>query len=434
MKRALIVLRLSRDSDASSSIERQREATTAECERRGWVVVGEAVDVDVSGKVDPFRRPELGAWLAEPHRFDAIVAQKMDRLTRDSYGKEILGRWAQENGVTILAEGQEYDSLAAGVLALVAQGELRKISERNKEAYDRNLLAGNYRGGHTPFGYKAVKVGNAWRLVIDADESKVIKDIASRIISGEPVARIAESLNRDGVPTTKDRARIRAGKEPNGHRWTTSNLIRMLSQETLLGYAVQSDVVTNGRGVVVTKTSKQGRTRKELSRDKRVVIGTNGLPVRRADPVLTESEFRKVQAALSLRRGTAPKRRVRGVALLLQVIFCALCGRPMYAFHTNSGREGEHRAYYRCSSMLDRPACGNRSARLPEMDELVTNGLLAMIGAYPNVRRVYVPGSDNTDQIAEIDRQLDGIRRGMAVFVGDQLDRLLAPVPDLNAR
>jgi site-specific DNA recombinase len=185
--------------------------------------------------------------------------------------------------------------------------------------------------------------------------------------------------------------------------------------------------------VIQTKTSKQGRTRKEYERDKRIVLGADGRPVRRADPVISESDFEKVQAALRVRRRASPVRRVNGVALLLQVIFCGVCQKPMYAFHTNSGRPGGGRAYYRCSSTVSRPPCGNLSARLHDTDEFVTKALLSLLGDFPNVRRVYVPGNDHTDRIAEIARQLDRLRRAVAVFEGDELSRLLDQVKELNA-
>src|SRR5579864_2492770 len=52
------------------------------CERRGWVVEGEYVDVGVSGAKDS--RPELNRLMADAKRrkFDAILIWKLDRFGR----------------------------------------------------------------------------------------------------------------------------------------------------------------------------------------------------------------------------------------------------------------------------------------------------------------------------------------------------------------
>ena len=52
------------------------------CERRGWRVLGEYVDVGISGAKE--RRPELDRLLADAHRrrFDAVICWKFDRFAR----------------------------------------------------------------------------------------------------------------------------------------------------------------------------------------------------------------------------------------------------------------------------------------------------------------------------------------------------------------
>ena len=52
------------------------------CERRGWDVAGEYVDIGISGTKE--RRPELDRLMADGHkrRFDAVVVWKFDRFAR----------------------------------------------------------------------------------------------------------------------------------------------------------------------------------------------------------------------------------------------------------------------------------------------------------------------------------------------------------------
>jgi DNA invertase Pin-like site-specific DNA recombinase len=52
------------------------------CERRGWSVAGEYVDIGISGTKE--RRPELDRLISDGHRrkFDAVVVWKFDRFAR----------------------------------------------------------------------------------------------------------------------------------------------------------------------------------------------------------------------------------------------------------------------------------------------------------------------------------------------------------------
>jgi DNA invertase Pin-like site-specific DNA recombinase len=52
------------------------------CERRGWTVAGEYVDIGISGTKE--KRPELDRLLGEAHRrrFDAVVVWRFDRFAR----------------------------------------------------------------------------------------------------------------------------------------------------------------------------------------------------------------------------------------------------------------------------------------------------------------------------------------------------------------
>ena len=52
------------------------------CERRGWKIAGEYVDLGISGTKE--KRPELDRLMADAHRrqFDAVVVWKFDRFAR----------------------------------------------------------------------------------------------------------------------------------------------------------------------------------------------------------------------------------------------------------------------------------------------------------------------------------------------------------------
>jgi DNA invertase Pin-like site-specific DNA recombinase len=64
--------------DPEMQLREQREY----CQRRGWTVAGEYVDVGISGSKE--KRPELDRLMADAHRrkFDVIAVWKFDRFAR----------------------------------------------------------------------------------------------------------------------------------------------------------------------------------------------------------------------------------------------------------------------------------------------------------------------------------------------------------------
>lgn len=81
--KAAICVRLSKDTDTSTSIERQREACQDVCEARGLAVADVYEDAGVSG-FTTVTRPGRDALLERPEEYDALVVFKLDRLARNT--------------------------------------------------------------------------------------------------------------------------------------------------------------------------------------------------------------------------------------------------------------------------------------------------------------------------------------------------------------
>jgi DNA invertase Pin-like site-specific DNA recombinase len=108
------------------------------CERRGWSVAGEYVDVGISGNKE--RRPELDRLMANAHRrhFDAVIVWKFDRFARSvSHLLRALETF-QALGIHFVSLSESLDtSTPAGkmvftVLGAVAELERSLIVERVK--------------------------------------------------------------------------------------------------------------------------------------------------------------------------------------------------------------------------------------------------------------------------------------------------------------
>lgn len=411
MARALVVIRLSRVTDATTSPERQLETCRELCAQRGYDVIGVAEDLDVSaGKTSPFDRPSLRSWIGDGkgdpgrvHEFDVLVFYRVDRIVRRLFDLADLIRWAREHAVTLVSATESYFDLStdfgdiiALLIAKVAEMELQAISERNASAFRHNIKLGKYRGGIPPWGYLPDDATGEWRLVQDSDQVKVIREVVERVLTGEPLRAVAHDLTGRGVLTPKDRFAEHRGRETDGYGWHSSALKRSLTSPTLLGYVVAREPITDD----------QGRIQRTLGGKKKfgpetVVRNDDGSPVVRSEPILTREVFDRVAVELADRENRKEPTK-RSTGLLLRVIYCGVCGKPAYRLKGGTGRSPR----YRCASAQFKEPCGNRSVPLADADELLTEHLLELLGDSERLERVWDSGSDHSGDLAEINAAL----------------------------
>ncbi|SOJ53588.1 hypothetical protein MSIMFB_01088 [Mycobacterium simulans] len=410
--RALIVVRLSRVTDATSSPARQLEICQELCRQRGYDVVGVAEDLDVSGAVDPFdrkKRPNLSRWLAGEHLgedghpvpFDVVVTYRVDRLTRSIKYLQKLVAWAEDHGKLVVSATESHFDMespfAAILIALigtVAEMELEAISERNASAKRRDIRMGKYRGGTPPWGYMAQRDdAGVWRLVQDDEQTKVIREVVQRVLDGDPLQRIAHDLTRRRVPTVKDRIAHLQGKPIKGTPWNATPLKRSLLSEAMLGYAADA----------------KGRP----------LRSDDGSPIVRAEPILTREVFDRLGVELANRSKRGEPTR-RSTSLLLRVIHCGICGLPGYRFNGGSHSQFPR---YRCSSMTKADKCGNRTLRLDYADSVVERTLLRLLGDSERLERVWDSGSDHSAELAEV----NDILTDLVSLIGTDVYRLGTP-------
>jgi site-specific DNA recombinase len=353
------------------------------CDQRGYEVVGVAEDLDVSaGKTSPFTRPQLGDWLENrSHEFDVLVVQRMDRLVRRLLDLADVIRWCQDHGVALVSATeafldltQPFGDIIAMLVAKVAEMELEAIRERNRSAAQFNIKAGKYRGGVPPWGYLPDDKTGEWRLKRDDAQAKVIEEVVRRVLDGEPLRAVAHDLTDREIPTPRDIFAVHRGRDPKGYKWHSAGLKRALTHQSLLGYAM----------------TEAGPVR-----------ASDGSPVVRSDPILTREVFDRVGAELAQRENRKEPTR-RSNALLLQVIYCGVCGRPGYRLKGGAGRQ----VRYRCASAQYKDPCGNPSILSDYADDLVEKILLGMLGESERLERVWDSGSDHSAELAEVDATL----------------------------
>jgi site-specific DNA recombinase len=433
------VIRLSRVTDATTSPERQLEACHELCAQRGYEVVGVAKDLDVSaGVTTPFDRPQLGDWLNNRlGEFDVLVFYRMDRIVRRLLDLADLIRWCQKHSVSVVSATEQFldltmpfGDIVALLVAKVAEMELAAISERNTSAARYNLRAGKYRGGVPPWGYLPEQTEEGWRYVQDPVQVATIREVVERVLLGEPLRAIAHDLTARGVLTPKDRFAQARDREIKGYAWHSGPLKRSLTSPTLLGHVVAREALVDAQGSV--QRDSKGR---KLFGPNAVVRADDGSPVVRSEPILAREVFDRLGVELADRENRKePTRRSSG--LLLQVIYCGVCGRPAYRLKGGTGRKPR----YRCSSAQYKATCGNKSISIPleTADDIVETLILRMLGSSERLERVWDSGSDHSAELAQVEDTLadltDQIGTGIFARGTPQRARLDSRIAELAAR
>jgi DNA invertase Pin-like site-specific DNA recombinase len=139
--RVLGYIRVSTSEQVSgASLEAQRQAITAEAERRGWELVAVLADEGASGK--DLKRPGLqeALELVESGGADVLCVNRLDRLSRSVHDFAGLVARAQRRGWALVALDLGLDmttpagGLVANVMASVAEWERKVIGERTRAA------------------------------------------------------------------------------------------------------------------------------------------------------------------------------------------------------------------------------------------------------------------------------------------------------------
>jgi DNA invertase Pin-like site-specific DNA recombinase len=177
--RAAIYARVSTANNGQDPTMQTRELKEY-CERRGWTVAGEYVDVGISGTKES--RPELDLLMTDAHRrrFDAIVVWKFDRFARSvSHLLRALETFRAQ-GIEFVSFSEHLDtSTPAGKMVFTVLGAVAEL--------ERGLIVERVKAGLRNARAKRITLGRP-RRVLDT------KRIATLRAQGVGWKRIAADM------------------------------------------------------------------------------------------------------------------------------------------------------------------------------------------------------------------------------------------------
>lgn len=227
--RALIYTRVSADNRQGRSVEEQEQECRVFCDRQGWEVVHIVKDNDRSASRYAKGNARPG-WAEAKRRIadgdaDVLVTWEASRTQRDLAAYVELRDLCRKHGVSWSYSGKTYnlddvdDVFNTGLDALLGEREAGMTHKRVLRAIRANATAGRPHGRRA-YGYQRVYDPNTGELLGQEphpDEAPIVREIAERVLLGEPPFRIANDLNARCVPT------------PTGAAWHLSRIRRILT-------------------------------------------------------------------------------------------------------------------------------------------------------------------------------------------------------------
>lgn len=203
--RVAIYARYSSDNQRDASIADQLRICRLHADREGWNIIEEYSDHAISGA--SLLRPGIQALLSDAQRgrFDVLLAEAMDRLSRDQ--EDIAGIFKRMSYANIkivtLSEG-EVGHLHVGLKGTMNALFLKDLADKTRRGLRGRVEQGKSGGGNS-YGYDVVKSfdGNGEPIrgarTINEIEAEVIRRIFREYVAGKSGRAIAIDLNKEGI-------------------------------------------------------------------------------------------------------------------------------------------------------------------------------------------------------------------------------------------
>ena len=369
MIRTALYARYSTDRQSPSSIEDQLHICREQAGREGWRVVASYKDAAISGSSVTLR-PGIQQLLedARTGKFDLLLAEALDRISRDQADIATLYKHLQFAGVTIvtLAEG-EISELHVGLKGTMNALFLKDLAKKTHRGLRGRVEKGKS-GGGLSYGYDLVRRLDAGgepirgERTINLVEAEVIRRIFRDYANGISPLAIAKRLNADGVPG------------PYGKLWGNTTL----RGHTKRGTGILNNELYVGRLVWnrqrYLKNPQTGRRVSRLNPESEWI--TTEVPELRIlddelwQAVKARQTAHQIDYVRSMERGNVgaklqTKRRPK--SLLSGLLVCGTCNGPV-------ALRGQDR--FGCSAHIHRRSCTNvRTIKRKVLEARVLEGL-----------------------------------------------------------
>ena len=449
MIRVALYARYSSDHQRDASIEDQLRLCRDYAARQNWMIVESYADRAVSGA--SLLRAGIQALIADAQhdRFDVVLAEALDRISRDQEDVAAVFKRLRFAGVKIvtLAEG-DICELHVGLKGTMNALFLKDLAAKTHRGIRGRVEKGKYSGGNC-YGYRVAKrldgSGEPIRgeREIVAEEAEIIRRIFRDYAAGLSPPRIVSTLNKSGIPG------------PDGGLWVESSLrgnrrlgTGILNNELYVGRIVwnrQRRIKNPHTGGRVLRLNQQSEWVRVEVPELRIIDDDLWQAVKGRQAALASAYSERVKASRNaIAQALNATHRPR--TLLSGLLVCGCCG-GSYA------RRGQDR--YACMTHVRSGGCdNNRTIARKKLEARVLDGLKHKLMA-PEVAaeamRAYAEetnrlnrerrstGESDRKTLADIERQLKAIVSaiedgGYTRMLSDRLRELEAQQDEITER
>lgn len=376
---ALVYYRLSKDDGLdreSDSITNQRKLIKEFISASDDIqFVEEFYDDGFTGT--NFERPGFQKLLKtlQEGRANCVIVKDLSRLGRDyiETGKYIE-KVFPAMGVRFIAINDQVDSLrkdqADEIIIpfknLINDSYCRELSNKLRNQFRVQRENGEFIANFAFYGYMR-SPEDKHKLIVDDAAAEVVKLIFAKKMEGYSCQRIAEYLNRYGVPSPLEHKKnsgsnyVCAFKERAQSLWGAVTIKRILTNRIYLGDLEQGKQSTPNYKI---KKSRQ------KSRSEWIIVKNAH------EAIVSEENFEIVQRLLTRDTLTPPGNDV--VYPLSGMIFCGDCHDSMIRYQAK--RNGKCFCYYICSGHKNKRGCtGSHSMEAARLHEKILHALQLQI-------------------------------------------------------
>jgi site-specific DNA recombinase len=204
--RVAIYARYSSELQNAASIEDQIRLCRERAAKEGWEIVGTYKDAATSGAT--LLRPGIQQLQqdARAHRFDLVLTEALDRLSRNQADIATLYQALTfaSVGIVTLSEGR-VDEMHIGLKGTMNALFLKDLAAKTHRGLRGRVEAGKSGGGNA-YGYTVLRsLSDQGELKrgdreINEAEARVVQRIFQMYADGQSPNRIADVLNQEGIP------------------------------------------------------------------------------------------------------------------------------------------------------------------------------------------------------------------------------------------
>ena len=325
MMNAVIYARYSSHNQREESIEGQLKVCNEFAAKNGYNIVAEYIDRAISGTTDA--RPDFLRMIDDSAKktFSYVIVYQLDRFARNRYDSAIYKSRLKKNGVRVLSARENITNDASGILVeglleSMAEYYSAELAQKIKRGMDINASKCLSTGGNVALGYK---VDSTKHFVIDEETAPIVQKIFEMYASGQTVAEITDSLNAQGLRTSR------------GVPFNKNSLRTMLQNKRYIGVYTYCDT--------------------EIP---------DGMP-----RIISDELFRKVQEEMTKNRKAPARHKAKAEYILTTKLFCGKCHDMMTGVSAKS-HTGKEFFYYKCNNAKIKQ-CNKKAVRKEYIEDLV---------------------------------------------------------------